>query len=593
MVHEENGSPAAAWIAKFASLVVHARASDSLAFALPLAGLRFAVKDNIDVAGLPTTAACPAFERHPAAHAAVVQRLLEAGASLAGKTNLDQFACGLNGTRSPYGEVPNAFDARYVSGGSSSGSAYLVAAGEVDFALGTDTAGSGRVPAGLNNIVGLKPSRGLLSAFGVVPAAQSADCVSIFATTVATAVDVLLAAAGPDARDPYSRDFSRDFSRDSSCGPTLRRQPLPAHFNFGVPDTLSFFGDDAAEQAFNDATARLLAMGGSPVTISYAPLAEAAALLYESALVAERYAAVRTFFDAHADEVIEPVRGILAQGRGYSAADVFDAQTQLRAIAQKVEPMWRGIDVLVMPTAPTHYTREQMRADPVALNRNLGAYTNFVNLLDYAALSVPSSLRADGLPFGITLIGPCGSDLALADLGQRFHHATGLTQGAMGTPLPAPRAIVGLAAPGADMLPIAVVGAHLSGMPLNGQLTERGATLLRATTTSPAYRLHALPGTVPPKPGLQRVAEGKDEVGAAIALEIWAVPLAQVGSFLALIPPPLGLGSVELADGTWVKGFICEGHALAGAQDVTSHGGWRAYVASRTPPSSPSSSSSL
>lgn len=568
MVHEENGSPAAAWIAKFAFPVVDARAGDSLGFALSLAGLRFAVKDNIDVAGVPTTAACPAFDRHPTVHAAVVQRLLEAGASLAGKTNLDQFACGLNGTRSPYGEVPNAFDARYVSGGSSSGSAYLVAAGEVDFALGTDTAGSGRVPAGLNNIVGLKPSRGLLSTFGVVPAAQSADCVSIFATTVATAVDVLLAAAGHDARDPYSRNLG------------LARKPLPVRFSFGVPDTLNFFGDTGAEQAFNDATARLLAMGGSPVTIAYAPLAEAAALLYESALVAERYAAVREFFDAHGDEVIEPVRGILAAGRGYNAADVFDAQTRLRAIAQKVEPMWRGIDLLVVPTAPTHYTREQMRADPVALNRNLGAYTNFVNLLDYAALSVPSSLRDDGLPFGITLIGPCGSDLALADLGQRYHHATGLAQGATGKPLPAPRAIPGLAAADADMLSIAVVGAHLSGMPLNGQLTERGATLLRATTTSPAYRLYALPGTVPPKPGLQRVAEG--EAGAAIALEVWSVPLAQVGSFLALIPPPLGLGSVELADGSWVKGFICEGHALAAAQDVSSHGGWRAYVANRT-----------
>jgi allophanate hydrolase len=575
MVHEENGesgSPAAAWIAKFAAPVADAAAGKALDFALPLAGLRFAVKDNIDVAGVPTTAACPAFDRLPKAHAAVVQRLLEAGASLAGKTNLDQFACGLNGTRSPYGEVPNAFDARYVSGGSSSGSAYVVAAGEVDFALGTDTAGSGRVPAGLNNIVGLKPSRGLLSTFGVVPAAQSADCVSIFARTVATAVDVLLAAAGHDARDPYSRDLA------------LSRKPLPAHFRFGVPDRLSFFGDIAAEQAFNDATARLLAMGGSPVTISYAPLAEAAALLYESALVAERYAAVREFFDAHGDEVIEPVRGILASGRNYSAADVFEAQTRLRAIAQQVEPMWRDIDVLLVPTAPTHYTREQMRADPVVLNRNLGAYTNFVNLLDYAALSVPSSLRPDGLPFGITLIGPCGSDLALADLGQRYHHATGLAQGATGVPLPEPRAIPGLAAPDAGTLPIAVVGAHLSGMPLNSQLTERGATLLRATTTSPAYRLYALPGTVPPKPGLQRVVEGNE--GAAIALEVWAVPLAQVGSFLALIPPPLGLGSVELADGSWVKGFICEGHALAGAQDVTLHGGWRAYVASRATPSS-------
>lgn len=590
MVHEDNGSPAAAWIAKFAAPVVHAGAANAAGQALPLAGLRFAVKDNIDVAGVPTTAACPAFERRPEAHAGVVQRLLEAGASLAGKTNLDQFACGLNGTRSPYGEVPNAFDARYVSGGSSSGSAYVVAAGEVDFALGTDTAGSGRVPAGLNNIVGLKPSRGLLSAFGVVPAAQSADCVSIFARTVATAVDVLLAAAGPDARDPYSRDFSHNPSPNFSGESVLRRQPLPARFSFGVPDTLNFFGDAAAEQAFNDATARLLAMGGSPVTIAYAPLAEAAALLYESALVAERYAAVRGFFDAHADQVIEPVRGILAQGRGYGAADVFDAQTRLRAIAQQVAPMWRHIDLLVVPTAPTHYTREQMRADPVALNRNLGAYTNFVNLLDYAALSVPSSLRADGLPFGITLIGPCGSDLALAELGQRYHHATGLAQGATGEPLPAPRPIPGLAAAGADTLPIAVVGAHLSGMPLNGQLTERGATLLRATTTANAYRLHALPGTVPPKPGLQRVADGEGE-GAAIALEVWAVPLAQVGSFLALIPPPLGLGSVELADGSWVKGFICEGHALAGALDVTAHGGWRAYVASRA--AAPTLSSSL
>jgi allophanate hydrolase len=544
----------------------------ALDFALPLAGLRFAVKDNIDVAGVPTTAACPAFERLPEVHAGAVQRLLEAGASLAGKTNLDQFACGLNGTRSPYGEVPNAFDARYVSGGSSSGSAYVVATGEVDFALGTDTAGSGRVPAGLNNIVGLKPSRGLLSAFGVVPAAQSADCVSIFARTVATAVDVLLAAAGHDARDPYSRDID------------LRREPLPARFRFGVPDRLSFFGDAAAEQAFGDAVARLLAMGGTPVTIAYAPLAEAAGMLYESALVAERYAAVREFFDAHADDVVEPVRGILASGRQYDAADVFEAQARLRAIAQKVEPMWRDIDLLLVPTAPTHYTREQMRADPVALNRNLGAYTNFVNLLDYAALSVPSSLRADGLPFGITLIGPCGSDLALAELGQRFHHATGLAQGATGQPLPPPRAIPGLAAPDAGILPIAVVGAHLSGMPLNSQLTERGATLMRATTTAPAYRLHALPGTVPPKPGLRRVAEGDE--GAAIALEVWAVPLAQVGSFLALIPPPLGLGSVELADGSWVKGFICEGHALAGAQDVTHHGGWRAYVASPATPSS-------
>jgi len=562
MVHEKNGSAAAAWIARFAQPLPGADTGNR-----PLAGLRFAVKDNIDVAGAPTTAACPTFDRQPAEHSAVVRKLLDAGASLLGKTNLDQFACGLNGTRSPYGEVPNAFDPRYVSGGSSSGSAYVVAAGEVDFALGTDTAGSGRVPAGLNNIVGIKPSRGLLSAFGVVPAAQSADCVSIFARTVALAVDVLLAAAGPDARDPYSRDLA------------LRTDPFPSAFRFGVPDTLTFFGDSVAEEAFGEAQARLVALGGTPVTIPYAPLAEAAALLYESALVAERYAAVREFFDAHGSKVIEPVRGILESGRGYSAADVFEAQTRLRAFAQQAEPMWRGIDVLLVPTAPTHYTREEMRVDPVVLNRNMGAYTNFVNLLDYAAISVPSTIRADGLPFGITLIAPCGSDLALADLGQRYHHATGLPQGATGLPLPEPKPVPGLGAPATQTMPIAVVGAHLSGMPLNGQLIERGATLLRATTTSPRYSLHALPGTVPPKPGLQRCATG----GTAIALEVWSVPLAQVGSFLALIPPPLGLGSVELADGSWVHGFICEGHALAGAEDVSRHGGWRAYIASRTP----------
>ncbi|KPU97564.1 allophanate hydrolase [Variovorax paradoxus] len=569
MVHDEKDPAAAAWILRFAQPLTRenddTREATPATTPAPLAGLRFAVKDNIDVAGVPTTAACPAFDRLPAAHAAVVRRLLDAGASLLGKTNLDQFACGLNGTRSPYGEVGNAFDASYVSGGSSSGSARVVATGEADFALGTDTAGSGRVPAGLNNIVGLKPSRGLLSTAGVVPAAQSVDCVSIFARTVALAVEVLQAALGFDARDPYSRDIALDV------------EPFPAAFRFGVPDRLAFFGDTLAEAAFADARRRLEVLGGTAVTVPFAPLAEAAALLYDSALVAERYAAVRAFFDRHEAEVVEPVRGILAQGRGYNAADVFEAQTRLRALAQQAEPMWRDIDVLLVPTAPTHYTRDAMRADPVALNRNLGAYTNFVNLLDYAALSVPSSLRPDGLPFGITLIGRCGSDLALAELGQRYHHATGLAQGATGEPLPAPRPIRGLAPAQAATLPIAVVGAHLSGMPLNGQLTERGAVLREAIQTAPRYRLYALPGTVPPKPGLQRSAEG----GAAIALEVWDLPLAEVGGFLALIPAPLGLGSVELADGRWVHGFICEGHALAGAEEVTRHGGWRAYLASR------------
>nr|WP_309898674.1 allophanate hydrolase [Variovorax soli] len=529
----------------------------------PLAGLRFAAKDNIDVAGMPTTAGCPAFARTPAAHAHVVQRLLDAGACLAGKTNLDQFACGLNGTRSPYGAVPNSFDARYVSGGSSSGSAYAVAAGEVDFALGTDTAGSGRVPAGLNNIVGLKPSRGLISTRGVVPAAQSVDCVSIFAPTVGLAVRVLRTAMGFDAEDPYARRLA------------LIERPLPARFRFGVPRAPRFFGDALSAAAFERSLGQMQALGGTPVAIDYAPLAEAAALLYDSALVAERYAAVRAFFDGNEDAVIEPVRGILADGRRYSAADFVDARTRLMALGQRAGAMWEHIDLLLVPTAPAHYTIEAMRAAPVALNRNLGEYTNFVNLLDYAALSVPASLRGDGLPFGITLIGPCGSDLQLAELGQRFHHATGLTVGATGRPLPAPEALP-LVAP-QPLVKIAVVGAHLSGMPLNGQLVERGATLVARTATAPQYRLYALPGTVPPKPGLVRVPPAQ---GAAIAIEVWEMPLAHYGSFVSLIPAPLGIGTLALADGSSVQGFLCEGLALEGAEDITHLGGWRRYIES-------------
>lgn len=575
MLHKLPRPPGAAqdapeaWIERFAQPL--AGRSDG-----PLAGLRFAVKDNIDVLGWPTTAACAAFAYQPREHATVVRKLLDAGASLVGKTNLDQFACGLSGTRSPYGAVPNAFAADHVAGGSSAGSAYVVATGQVDFALGTDTAGSGRVPAGLNNIVGIKPSKGLLSAHGVLPAAQSVDCVSIFARTVALAARVLQVAQGPDAQDPYSRKLQLAGAPFGGGGDR-------GGFRFGVPDTLEFFGDQAAQAAFAQAVDRLAALGGVAVTIDYAPLAQAAALLYESALVAERYAALRAFFDAHEDQVIEPVRSIIAQGRGYSAADLCAAQTQLRACAQRADAMWAGIDVLLLPTAPTHYPIAAMQADPLALNRNLGCYTNFVNLLDYAAIAVPSSIRADGLPFGVTLVGPCGSDWQLAELGQRYHHTSGLLQGALPLPLPEPQALAGIRDHGSDddsndavpRMQIAVVGAHLSGLPLNGQLTERGARLLQATQTAPAYRLHALPGSVPAKPGLRRVAAG----GAAIAIEVWDMPQSQIGGLLALIPQPLGLGRVELADGRWVTGFICEGHALGAAQDISEHGGWRAYLA--------------
>ncbi|NML42659.1 allophanate hydrolase [Ramlibacter sp. G-1-2-2] len=555
---DRDGSPAAAWI-------VRTEPPIALRDEGPLAGLRFAVKDNIDVEDVATTAACPAFSYRPQRHASVVQRLLAAGARLLGKTNLDQFACGLNGTRSPYGAVPNAFNPAYVCGGSSSGSAYVVATGQADFALGTDTAGSGRVPAGFNNIVGLKPSKGLLSTRGVLPAAQSVDCVSIFAPTVGMAARVLQAAHGHDPEDPYSRKLK------------LVDRPFPARFRFGVPDRLNFFGDELSRLAFVQAVQTLQELGGTRVAVDYRPLAGAGALLYESALVAERYAALRSFFDGRDGDIIEPVRSIIGAGCGYSAAEWCEAQAMLRSYGQLADVMWDRIDTLVVPTAPTIYTIAQMHADPVALNRNLGAYTNFVNLLDYAALAVPAAMRPDGLPFGITFIGACGSDWQLAELGQRFHHATGLPQGATGVPLPPPESIPGLAAP--RTVKVAVVGAHLSGMPLNGQLTERGATLLRSAHTAPDYRLYALPGTTPPKPGLLRVAPGS---GARIALEIWEMPLEQYGSFVAMIPPPLGIATLRLDDGTQVQGFSCEALATEHAEDISEFGGWRAYLAAQT-----------
>jgi len=526
------------------------------------AGLSFAVKDNIDVAGAQTTAACPTFAYQADTSAFVVQRLLDAGARLAGKTNLDQFACGLNGTRSPYGAVPNAFDPTLVSGGSSSGSAYVVARGEVDFSIGTDTAGSGRVPAGLNNIVGFKPSKGLLSASGVVPAAQSVDCVSLFARTVGTVARVFDTARGFDAADPFARRLAL---------PTPRwRGP----FRFGVPTERVFLDPAAGEAEFTKAIKRLQALGGTPVPVDYTPLREAAALLYDSALVAERYQAIRPFFDRFEDDVIEPVRSIVAQGRGYTAADVFEAQLQLRELTRQAEAMWEHIDLLLVPTTTGHVGVADMLADPVALNRSLGAYTNFVNLMDLAAIAVPSSLDARGLPFGVTLIAPAGSDWSLLELGQRFHHATGLPLGATGEPLPALEPI-GPPHTG-PTVDVVVVGAHLSGMPLNTQLTERGATLLRATRTAAHYRLFALPDSSPPKPGLLRVAPG---TGAAIEVEVWRLPTEHYGSFVALIPQPLGIGTLDLADGSRCQGFICEPCALEGAQDITHFGGWRAYRA--------------
>ena len=528
---------------------------------LPLYGVPFAVKDNIDVAGLPTTAACPAFAYVPERSATAVARLEAAGAILVGKTNLDQFATGLVGTRSPYGAVPNAFRREYISGGSSSGSAVTVARGEVSFSLGTDTAGSGRVPAGFNNIVGLKPSRGLISARGVVPACQSLDCVSVFALTVPDAVAVLGVARGADADDPWSRPLS------------LSVPPLPERFTFALPEPLEFHGDEHARHAFNDAVEKLEGLGGKPIGVDFSVFLETAALLYEGPWVAERLAAIRPFFESHPGQVHPVVRKIIQGASKYSAADLFSGLTRLEALKKRAAGLWDRADVLVVPTAPTIYTIREVLAEPFLNNRRLGHYTNFVNLMDLAACAVPGSMRPDGLPFGITLIAPAGADLVLADLAQRFHHLTGLKLGALDQVLPPPAPI----ATGDQSVRVAVVGAHLSGLPLNHQLTGRGARLEKPARTSARYRLFALPGTTPPKPGLVRDSAH----GSAIDVEVWRLPVSAYGAFVAEIPSPLGIGRVELDDGEWVQGFLCESWALHGAEEISRFGGWRAYLASK------------
>ena len=514
----------------------------------PLLGVPFAIKDNIDVAGAPTTAACPPFAYTPTNSASVVQKLLDAGALWLGKTNLDQFATGLVGTRSPYGRPASVFDAQRISGGSSSGSAVALASGQVAFALGTDTAGSGRVPAGFNQLVGLKPTPGRLSTAGVLPACRTLDCVSLLAHDVDDAALLLALVEGPDEQDPYS---------DFRVGPANL-----AGARLGVPKAPRFDGDAGYAQAFAAALQRTASLGMQVVELDFEPLHEVAALLYDGPWVAERHSIVKHLLAAQPEAIDPAVRAVIAGAQRFSATDAFEAQYRLRAMQQSLRSLWTQVDALMVPTAPGHPTFAQVDADPLGVNAMLGTYTNFVNLLGWCALALPAGQTAAGLPFGVTFIAPGAFDVALLGLGRRW-------QGAAESPeSPSTPATI-------PTLPIAVVGAHLSGLPLNGQLRERGATLREATRTAPHYRLFALPGTTPPKPGLHRCAEG----GAAIELEVWDMPMAALGSFLALIPAPLGLGSVELADGRQVHGFLCEAHALAGARDISRFGGWRAYLA--------------
>jgi len=574
----ERGDPAWISILDAAQLAERLQALDALRAnggieGLPLYGIPLAVKDNIDVAGLPTTCACPEFAYTPTASASAVARLEAAGAIVIGKTNLDQFATGLVGVRSPYGAVPNAFDARFIAGGSSSGSASVVARGLLPLALGTDTAGSGRVPAGHNNLVGLKPTRGRVSNHGLVPACRTLDCITVLGLTVADADLALRVMGGFDAADPYSR-------RQPAHAPGLPPRPVLA-----VPDKPEWFGDDAARSLYQAALARLEASGVQLKPIDFTPLFEVAALLYDGPWVAERYAAIETLMRERPEAVHPVVRAIVEQARGKSAIDAFKAEYRRMALARVAEQLMAGIDGLLVPTAPTIHTIDEVEADPVALNSRMGVYTNFVNLLDWSAIALPAGIRAGGdkagLPFGVTVIMPAWHEARLVEFGQRWQALAPWALGNSQRPLP-PHAAerTPLAADLEGRLLVAVVGAHLSGMPLNWQLVERGATLVESSTTSSDYRLFALAETQPRKPGLLRVEAG---AGHPIAVELWAMPVEHFGSFVALIPAPLGIGSLLLADGRSVKGFICEPFALGKAEDITHFGGWRAYLSSIAP----------
>lgn len=556
------------------AIFIHLRARDELrneADALgdydpdkPLWGIPFAVKDNIDVAGLPTTAACPAYAYTPQSDAFVVSKLRAAGALMIGKTNLDQFATGLVGVRSPYGAPLNAVDPTIVPGGSSAGSAVIVGHGIVTFSLGTDTAGSGRVPAALNNIVGLKPTLGALSARGVVPACRTLDTVSIFALTVDDAYAALSVARGFDPSDAYSKTLPHD----ALTAP-------PEHLRIGVPDdtSIEFFGDDLQKAAFTRDVKRLADTGAEISHVDFRPLYAIARMLYEGAWVAERYTVIEELLKRDAKAVYSVTRQIISQAEKLSAADAFRGLYRLAELKREAKPMLDKLDMLCVPTIPTFYTTADLEADPITPNANLGTYTNFVNLLDMCGIAVPSAPRSDGRPGSVTLLAKAGRDAAVAAVARRFEVGCSRTMGATQHPVPEPRP---LTPAGTDRIELAVCGAHMSNLPLNWQLTDRGARFVRKARTAACYRFYALAGGPPARPGLVR----SDTPDAhSIALEVWSMPKTQLGSFLEAIPYPLGIGSLELSDGSWVKGFVCDANGVQGAEDISQIGDWRAFLA--------------
>ena len=527
-----------------------ATAVEALPRDLPLWGIPFVVKDNIDVAGWPTTAGCAAYSYIPEQDAEVVRLLRAAGAIPIGKSNLDQFATGLVGVRSPYGIPRNVWDAEYLPGGSSSGSATALAAGFCAFSLGTDTAGSGRVPAAFQNLIGWKPSRGLLSNRGVVAACRSLDCVSIFTHTPEDAARVAAVVGVFDPADAFSRD--------------IEPVSLPLdEFIFGVPEELDFSDDPDTPALYAAAVARLEALGGRARKIDLTPFVEAAKLLYGGPWVAERWAAVGAFVESHPDEIYPVTRQILENSKSWDAVATFQAQYQLREFAREAEAVWQAIDVLLLPTTPCLYKVEEVLADPIFTNSVLGRYTNFMNLLDLAAIAVPCGFARGGkLPWGITLAAPAGTDEDLIAMAGLF----------TGQPIPQE------AEEKSAAIPLVVCGAHLEGLALHSQLAERGALFVSKTKSAPVYKLYAMPAgeKFPARPAMVRVKEG----GATIEVEVWSLEPAAFGDFVAKIPGPLGIGKILLENGEELPGFIAEPRAVDGALEITALGGWRAYLRS-------------
>ncbi len=530
--------------------------------ACPLWGVPFAIKDNIDLAGIPTTAACAEFSYTPTESAFVVQQLIDAGAIPLGKTNLDQFATGLVGTRSPYGAVPNSFNPDYISGGSSSGSSVVTACGVVSFALGTDTAGSGRVPAAFNNLVGLKPSKGILSTSGVVPACRSLDCVSIFSLTTEDAQQVLDVAAVFDSKDGFARKNP------------LTNQGLvdfPSTFTFAVPkaEQLAFFGSDSFAQGFEQAISQLEAIGGKKVEADFTPMLDAAKLLYEGPWVAERFVATQQIVTEQPEAMMDVTRTIIGAGDQAKATDAFSALYKLQDLKQLADALVDSVDLLVTPTAGRHFTLAEIEQEPILRNSQLGYYTNFMNLLDFAALAVPTSLSDENMPFGITLFSHAMSDQKLLTLGRRLRDHNKLPLGATGLEY---QTSAFTPSPSQGYIDVVVAGAHLSGMPLNWQLTERGSILKTTTHTTNKYKMYAVAGQVE-RPALIRVPAD----GSSFEVEVWSMPIAEFGSFVQGIAEPLGIGKVELSNGQSVTGFIAEGYAAQIGTDISQYKGWRDY----------------